>query len=83
MPLSKTLAGVCVAVFGVGVFFFRPYPISCVLEASPVLFVGFYLVIGLVTWYLLLNRRPLRFVDPTGKAVFITGEFAHVRVILS
>lgn len=76
MSFSKTVAGACVALLGVGVFLLRPYPISCVLEASPVLFVGFYLVIGFVTWYLLLYRRPLQFVDPSGKAVLITGEFS-------
>lgn len=73
MPLGKTVAGGCVLLFGVGVYFLRPRFVSTVLDVSVFVQLAFYLATAALSAYLLFYRRPLTFIDPTGKAVFITG----------
>ncbi|KAL8566132.1 hypothetical protein ACOMHN_005108 [Nucella lapillus] len=72
MRLSRTAAGVCVAVVGV-LLLWRPHPLPALWASCSLPVTAVCLALGCLLAYLVFYRMPPTFVDPAGKAVFITG----------
>ena len=82
MPRHKTLAGLGVLAFALLILIFQPPLVTQCLQGSIILHLLFYLGLGVLSAYLLLYRPPLTFVEPKGKAVFITGKQYIFRVVI-